>query len=175
MFENTLELAENKLLLLYIFKKIKFPISNNQITEVILENDFINYFTLQQYLNELLSSNFIKQIDSQSNHKFIITKKGIKVLSLFGNRISKDKIDILDNYIDQHFNGIKSKISVNANYTTKHKNSFMVNLKISESNSTLMNLKLNVDSKKTAQKLCEKWEKNFSEIYYKIVELLMED
>ena len=175
MFENTLELAENKLLLLYIFKKTKFPISNNQITDIILENDLINYFTLQQYLNELLSSNFIKQIDSQNNHKFIITKKGIKVLSLFGNRISKDKIDILDNYIDKRFNDIKSKILVNANYTTKHKNSFMVNLKISESNSTLMNLKLNVDSKKAAQKLCEKWEKNFSEIYYKIVELLVDD
>ncbi len=175
MFENTLELAENKLLLLYIFKKTKFPISNNQITDIILENDLINYFTLQQYLNELLSSNFIKQIDSENNHKFIITKKGIKVLSLFGNRISKNKIDISDNYIDKRFHDIESKISINANYTTKNKNSFMVNLKISESNSTLMNLNLNVDSKKTAQQLCEKWEKNFSEIYYKIVELLVDD
>ena len=130
MFENTLELAENKLLLLYIFKKTKFPISNNQITDIILENDLINYFTLQQYLNELLSSNFIKQIDSENNHKFIITKKGIKVLSLFGNRISKNKIDISDNYIDKRFHDIESKISINANYTTKNKNSFMVNLKM---------------------------------------------
>lgn len=175
MFENTLELAENKLLLLYIFKKIEFPISNNQITEIILENGLINYFTLQQYLNELLSSNFIKQINYENNHKLIITKKGIKVLSLFGNRISKDKINISDKYIDEHFQDTKNKILVNATYTFKRKNNFIVNLKISESDSTLMNLKLNVDSKKTAQKLCQKWEKNFSEIYYKIVELLIEN
>ena len=43
MFEDTLELAENKLLLLYIFDKIKIPITNNKITQIILENNFINY------------------------------------------------------------------------------------------------------------------------------------
>lgn len=36
MFEDALELAENKLLLLYIFYKIKLPISNIQITQIIL-------------------------------------------------------------------------------------------------------------------------------------------
>ena len=48
MFENTSELAENKLLLLYILKTIDEPISNAQLTDIVLENSLINYFTLQQ-------------------------------------------------------------------------------------------------------------------------------
>ena len=53
MYENSLELAENKLLMLYILKSIKDPISNAQFTEIILENNFMNYFIFQQYLSEL--------------------------------------------------------------------------------------------------------------------------
>ena len=48
MYENSLELAENKLLMLYILKSIKDPISNAQFTEIILENNFMNYFIFQQ-------------------------------------------------------------------------------------------------------------------------------
>ncbi|MFL0194568.1 DUF4364 family protein [Clostridium sp. WILCCON 0269] len=174
MFEDTLELAENKLLLLYIFKKIKLPISNNHITEIILENDFINYFTMKQYLNELLSSNFIKQIDETNNHNLVITEKGIKVLCLFKSRISKDKIDTIDHYLEEQSKNIKEHLSINT-HILKDKNNFIVDLKISEKDSILMEIKLNVDSDKKAQELCKKWEKNFSELYQKIVESLMEN
>ena len=63
MYENSAELAENKLLVLYVIKSLKYPISNTQLTEIILENNFINYFTLQQYITELLSSEFLKYIE----------------------------------------------------------------------------------------------------------------
>ena len=58
--ESSLELAENKLLLLYILKTLRQPISNTQLTEIVLENSFINYFTLQQYVNELEEAQFIE-------------------------------------------------------------------------------------------------------------------
>ena len=51
MYENSAELAENKLLVLYVIKSLKQPISNTQLTEIILENNFINYFHLQRLLN----------------------------------------------------------------------------------------------------------------------------
>ena len=60
MYENSSELAENKLLMLYVLKTINEPISNIQLTEIILENNFINYFTFQQYLAELEESKFVE-------------------------------------------------------------------------------------------------------------------
>ena len=44
MFDDTSNLAENKLILLYIFDKVKLPISNVQLSEIVLENDIIDYF-----------------------------------------------------------------------------------------------------------------------------------
>ncbi len=175
MFEDTLELAENKLLLLFIFKKIKFPVSNNQITQIILENNFINYFTLQQYLTELLSSNFLKYTDETGNHRFVITEKGIRVLSLFENRISEDKMKAVDDYLSEKINNIKKEVTVTADYTIENKGNFIVNLKALENDSILIDIKLNVGSNKDARDLCHKWKNDSSELYNKIIQLLIND
>ncbi len=106
MFDDALELAENKLLILYVFNRLDLSISNNKITEIILENNLINYFTLQQYLSELTSSGFIKNTDQ---HKIIITEKGNRVLSMFIDRISEDKIESINNYLDSKLNSIKKR------------------------------------------------------------------
>ena len=50
---NNRQLAENKLILLYIIDKLEIPVSNLQMTKIILENKIMNYFLLQQYLDEL--------------------------------------------------------------------------------------------------------------------------
>jgi hypothetical protein len=73
MFKDMSELAENKLLLLYIFCEIGMPVSNSHITQIILENNLINYFSLQQYLSELIDSGFIniKKHDKQHFLKFV--------------------------------------------------------------------------------------------------------
>jgi len=43
------ELAENKLILLYIIDKVNIPISNLQITKIILENKFMNYLCFSSF------------------------------------------------------------------------------------------------------------------------------
>ncbi|KAJ50452.1 putative transcriptional regulator [Clostridium tetanomorphum] len=173
MFEDTLELAENKLLLLYIFNKVQIPITNNQVTQIILENNFINYFTLQQYLSELVSSNFLKYTEDENKHRLEITEKGKKVLVLFSNRISNNKINVLDEYLNKEINNIKREVTITSDYTIEHKDKFIVNLRAVENDITLLDLKITVDSNKQARDLCSKWKNNSSEIYSKILNLLI--
>lgn len=175
MFEDTEELAENKLLLLYIFNKIKYNISNIQITQIILENNFINYFTLQQYLSELISSDFLCYIERDGKQRISITKKGLKVLELFKNRISINKIAAADNYLEQHEADMKKEITVTADYTIEKKDNFIVDLKVIENNIPLIDIKLDVASNKQARDICTKWKNNSSELYNKIVNLLIEE
>ena len=42
--ENTEELAQNKLLLLYIVKKASYSFSKEELTEFILGKEYMNYF-----------------------------------------------------------------------------------------------------------------------------------
>ena len=138
MFENTSELAENKLLLLYILDKIKVPITNNQLTEMVLENSLMNYFTLQQYISELDDSEFF-QYDEQMDKKLLrVTEKGENVLSFFKDRISPSKIDLLDQYIAQKIDIIKKELVIQSDYTPSNDDNFIVELKAFEDDSILI-------------------------------------
>ncbi|AGK97932.1 DUF4364 family protein [Clostridium pasteurianum] len=175
MFDDTLELAENKLLLIYILKQIKLPVSKNQLTEIVLKNNFINYFTLQEYISELISANFISYNDIDGKHRLTVTSKGDKVLNMFSNRVSETKKTLIDTYIKSNIINIRKEISLTANYTLANNDSFTVNLKATENEITLIDLKLNVVSNKQARDLCSKWKNNSSELYTKIINILIDD
>ncbi|KYH35567.1 hypothetical protein CLTEP_05110 [Clostridium tepidiprofundi DSM 19306] len=175
MNSNTLELAESKLLILYIIDKIKLPISNMQLTEIILENNLLNYFTLQEYIFELVNSNFIEPLEKDNKTRLYITNDGIKILNMFMNRISKNKIELINKYLDNHIEKIKKQITITADYTIENKNNFLVNLKACENDLTLIDLKLSVASNNQARALCKKWKSNSSKLYKEIIDLLIDD
>lgn len=175
MFENSAELAENKLLLLYVIKSLKCSVSNSQLTDIILENNFMNYFTLQQYISELEYSEFIKYENQNDKNVLVITKKGENVLSFFTDRISPVKINVIDNYISNTIDSIKKELTIHSDYTIDKDDNFIVDLKAFEDQSLLMELKLSVPTKKQASALCSKWKSDPSEIYTNIVDVLFKD
>ena len=175
MFENTTELAENKLLILYILNSLKGPISNNQLTEIVLENNLMNYFTLQQYISELETSEFFKYENHNDKKLLTITEKGENVLSFFKDRISPSKISVLDDYLSKKIATIKKELTIQSDYTPIKDDIFLVELKAFEDDSVLIDLKISVPSKKHAVSLCSNWKNNYSSIYTEIINLLITD
>ena len=175
MYENSAELAENKLLVLYVIKSLRQPISKTQLTEIILENNFINYFTLQQYISELETAEFVEYIEKNNKKLITITTKGENVLSIFNDRIAPIKRDIIDNYISKTIDNIKKELTIHSDYTIEKNNSFIVNLKALEDETLLIDLKISVPTKKQATSLCNRWKENPSDIYTKIVQVLFSD
>ncbi|WP_294406267.1 DUF4364 family protein [uncultured Clostridium sp.] len=169
MYESSSELAENKLLMLYVLKSIHEPISNTQLTEIILENNFINYFTFQQYLSELEDAKFVEYHKTNDKNLLVLTKQGDTVLSLFKSRLSPAKIGIIDQYIKEKIESIKKELTIHADYTLGDNDSFIVDLKAVENQSLLMELKLSVPSKNQAISICNKWKDNPSDIYNSII------
>ncbi|MDU2488980.1 MAG: DUF4364 family protein [Clostridium celatum] len=175
MYENSAELAENKLLVLYVIKSLRQAISKTQLTEIILENNFINYFTLQQYISELETAKFVEYIEKNDKKLITITTKGENVLSIFNDRISPIKRDIIDNYISKTIDNIKKELTIHSDYTIEKNNSFIVDLKALEDETLLIDLKISVPTKKQATSLCNRWKENPSDIYTKIVQVLFSD
>lgn len=174
MFEDTLELAEFKLLVLYIINQVNMPLSKSKITDIVLENNFINYFTLHQYIDELLSSSLLKYKENDDKNRLYITDRGKKVLSFFQNRINPEKILQVNNYLNGKLSKIKEEILINGDYTIDGEN-YLVDLKAKEYDSLLMELKLSVVSKKQALDLIKLWKENSSDIYNKIIQILINE
>ncbi|MFX0548085.1 DUF4364 family protein [Hathewaya histolytica] len=175
MKEDTLELAESKLLLLYIIHEIKLPISNIQLTEIVLQNNFLNYFNLQQYLLELNSSGFIKAVEKEDKIRLCITDKGERVLNMFFNRISEDKVERIDTYLEKNIENIKKQITITADYTIENNDNFIVTLAAHENESILIEVKLSVPNNKQARDLCTKWKENSAQLYDTVIKTLIND
>jgi predicted transcriptional regulator len=165
-------LAENKLILLYILSKINLPISNQQFTTYILENKFINYFSLQEYINEILDNKLIENIIFENKNCYVITDKGLEVLTFFTKHIP----DIIKQQIDSSLSSIKSliknELSITSDYITESENTFQVQCKIKENNFSLIDLSISVGTKKDSINICSNWKKHTQEIYNEIISAL---
>ncbi|MCF0148084.1 MAG: DUF4364 family protein [Clostridium sp.] len=175
MYENSAELAENKLLVLYVLDSLKHPITNTQLTEIILENNFINYFTLQQYISELITSDFLRYEIVNEKNLIRITEKGTNTLSFFSDRISSIKKKIIDDYLLSIVDSIKKELTIHSDYTLGEDDSFIVDLQALENDNLLISLKVSVPTKKQAVSLCNRWKDNPSDIYNKIMNALFND
>ena len=105
----------------------------------------------------------------------LFRSKGENVLSIFNDRISPIKRDIIDNYISKTIDNIKKELTIHSDYTIEKNNSFIVNLKALEDETLLIDLKISVPTKKQATSLCNRWKENPSDIYTKIVQVLFSD
>ncbi len=172
MFQDTSELADNKLLLLYILDSIDMPVTNSHITQIVLENNLINYFALQQYLSELASSGFISDSIEGSKHSLKITKSGKETLEFFQGRISQSKRDTVDSYLEINLPEIRNELEITAEYEPTKDNSFMVSLRLAGKKGPLIDIKVPARTNAEAKSMCSQWKENSRELYYSITELL---
>ena len=176
MFENSSEeLASHKLLILYILDKINMDLTNSQITQVVLETEMMNYFSLQQFLSQLMESKFLTTYKESDREYYSLTQKGLEILEYFLSRISEDVTKKIDEYISLNKKNLLSDTEVKSSFIQQNDNEFIVNLKVIENQSNLIDLNLNVSSEKQAQKIGNNWKRNASYMYAEIIDLLIKE
>ena len=174
MFENSSEeLASHKLLILYILNKVNMDLTNSQITQVVLDTETINYFSLQHFLSELMESKFLTNYRDSGRDYYSLTQKGLEILEYFLSIIPKDMTLKLDDYLDKNLQNILTDTEVKSSFVKKSNNEFIVNLRVIENQSNLIDLNLNVASEKQANLICDNWKNNASYMYAEIIDLLI--
>lgn len=173
MLNNIIELADNKLLILYIIKKLKHPYSNAYITDIILNNNFMNYFLLQQYLNDLVENNYLLIINSKNQEEILykLAPRGKKILEMFQSRISQFKIDCFKNYMNSIDEKSKS-ITVDTSYSEDKNNSFKLNMNFNKSNKSILNITLPIYSKEQLNSIIKHCKEDPKQTYENILSSL---
>ena len=176
MFENSSEeLASHKLLILYILDKINMDLTNSQITQVVLETEMMNYFSLQQFLSQLMESKFLTTYKESDREYYSLTQKGLEILEYFLSRIPEDLTKKIDEYVALNKQSLLSDTEVKSSFIQQNNNEFIVNLRVIENQSNLIDLNLNVSSEKQAQQICNNWKNNASNMYAEIIDLLIKE
>lgn len=169
---NNRELAENKLILLYLIQKIDMPVTNLQVTKLVLENKLMNYFLLQQYLNELCEGRFLSCGAAEDKTVYNITGHGRQTLDYFIGLIPQGIKSRIDETISSIRRNLKNETLITADFTPESENKFTVNCGIREDNFSLIDLNIAVGTRNDARLICENWKKHPQAIYSEIIEIL---
>ena len=171
MIESTYSLY--KLIILYMLKKVNFPLTNAQISDFILGREYTSYFHLQEVLSEMAESGLIQTEIVRNATYYRMTDSGRQTLDFFGKEISPEIRRDIDLYLSDPSYEMRNESSVLADYYRTPQQDYAVRCIVKEGRTTLIDLTLTVPTEGAAQTLCDNWKKKSQETYAAVMRLLM--
>ncbi len=171
MFSESITLY--KLMVLYMLKKVNFPLSNAQMSDFFLNKEYTNYFTFQQVLNELLESNLIRVETIRNTSRYEMTKEGEEVLYYFGNKISEAIVEDMNQFLKDNKFKLRNETGIVSDYYKSTEHDYVVHCEVREGKSVLLEVNVTVPGEEQASVMCDNWKNHSQEIYAYIMKNLM--
>ena len=172
---DTNSLAQDKVLILYILKKLNKDITSNDLFKIMSNINDMNYFYFRQILVDLVDSKLIGSYTKDENSVYEITTDGKTSLDLTIDvlpGLSKLKADTV---LKNELNKIIDESSIIAEYIPENESNFTVKCKIIENNNTIFEVKTFAGSRERAKSIADNWKNNANTIFPRILDLLIID
>ena len=164
-----------KFMTLYMLNKVNFPLTNNQIQRFFLDKEYTTYFIFQQVISELIESKLISSETVRNTSYYRITDDGRETIDMFKNKIPIAIIDDMDIFLIENKYELRNEVGVISDYYKSTNQDYIVNCRILEGNSTLIDMNLSVPSVDYAEMMCNNWKGASEDIYKYIMKTLMKD
>lgn len=164
--------TEDKLIILYVLKKIKTGITKEQLSLIVVENLQFNYFDIQLIADDLIKGRLIEVTADEKRELLTITADGKEVLTLFEKHLPLYICEMIDLYLDNNKDRVLTEVMVRANYKRNTEGDYQVDLSLYENKIKLMAFSINTPSHEQAVAICDKWKNNTQELYASVIRLL---
>ncbi len=171
---NADELMKIKIIILYILDRLDTPISNAELARIMLEKNYAAYMEIQEALEDLVTDNYISVSENRNSHLYSISAEGAETLSFFYKDIAVSLRDEIDAYLSKEQYHLRDLAASTADYFEVKKNEYIVELKVVERGSEIVNINLMVASPEEADTICNRWKEANVDVYeYLITRLLV--
>jgi hypothetical protein len=160
---------------LYMLNKVNFPLTNNQISSFFLNKEYTTYFIFQQVMSELAEASLITAETVRNTSYYKITQDGRDTIDMFKNKIPVAIIDDMDIFLIDNKYELRNEVGVISDYYKSTNQDYIVNCKINEGSSTLIDMNLSAPSEDIAEMMCNNWKAASAEIYSDLMKRLMKD
>lgn len=173
MKQSDEELAENKVLILYILNKISDGIKSDNLYKIVSSANGINYFYFQELLTDLIDTNLVGSFTKEEDIFIKITSEGQNALSLTKSLLPGILKLKADNVFKEEVSIIAEESSIITEYIPKSENDYTVKCKIVEKNETIFEVSTFAGSRERAKQISDNWKNNANKIYPQIIDLLL--
>ena len=156
-----------------MLKHAESALTNSQISEFILEQEYTNYFHLQQAISELVEAELIEMQTISNSSYYRLTPDGKETLSYFEQDISADIRKEVKEYLKAIGRKSQDRILTPADYYTTSQGNHAVRCQVIEHGTSLVDLNIVAPNMDAAKAICKNWPSKSQEIYAKIMEELL--
>ena len=162
---------EDKLFLLHLIEKIDLPVSNGQVTQFVQSQGVMNYYAVQNYLNELVDAGYLEKSTDNKSTRYTITEDGVIALESFSKHIAPNLKNMINKYVAENLMRIKQEFETTSSHFFDYDNNeYIVKCNAYEDEIMLMEISLSVVSRDQALAACNNWKNNAPRIYGKILD-----
>lgn len=162
-----------KLIILYMLRKVTFPMTNAQISGFILEQGYTTYFHLQQAISEMLEAKLLDVETIRHTSYYQMTDEGINTITYFENQISDEIRKDIRTFLKANAYELRNEVSTLADYTRTSNQDYIVRCRVKEGANDLIDLRFAVPTEEAAKAICNNWPRKNQEIYAHLMKELL--
>lgn len=162
-----------KLIVLYILDRGKSSLSNSQISDLILEKEYTNYFQLQETFSDLITSNLIEAKTIRNSTYYEITEQGSQTLVYFSQEIPSSIRSDIDAYLQDIQKANEDSIVITGDVHKTVTERYVVRCQILDDGIERFALTLELPTESAANSALMNWKQKYASVYDKILEELL--
>ena len=165
------EELDYKILILYIIRRMPAPIEAEQLFDLCLCDNGVEYFDFAEYLNDLIASGHISQTDDG----LVITEKGSRNVDAVESSLPYSVRRAADKAIVPAADELARFELIRTSYEKTADGSCFVHLSMSDGTADLIDMKLYCAGEKQARLIKKNFRRKAEKYYNEIITLVSED
>ncbi|MBQ9029083.1 MAG: DUF4364 family protein [Lachnospiraceae bacterium] len=165
-------LAVYKLIILYLLDKTGTEIAMDRISSFLLEKGYVNFVSLMETYAQIEESGLVRSRVSGDRCFYAITAEGRQTLRLLGGQLSREIRRQADDFLVSEGAALRNEQAVRADYVPAEGGMYNVILRVTEGDTSVMEIRLQVPDKALAEEICRKWPEKNEQIYNSLIENL---
>ncbi|MDO4619806.1 MAG: DUF4364 family protein [Lachnospiraceae bacterium] len=162
-----------KLIILYMLRKVTFPLTNSQITEFITDKGYTDYFHVQEAISDLVEAKLVDAEKIRNMSQYTATVSGEETLEYFSSEISGAIKRDIDTYLRENAFELRSESCTIADYEMTEDGGYDVHCRVNEGKELLLDLTINVATQEEAERVCSRWPSRSQDLYMTIMTTLL--
>ena len=162
-----------KLMILYMLKRVSFPLSMAQFTDCILGKGYTTYFKLQESLIQLVESNLVETEENHRKTLYHLTQEGARTIHFLTGNISPEIRNDIDAFLKEKEYDLNEDIAVRAKYYLNTNQEYEARCQLLDGQHSLIDLRLTVPTRKEAETIANNWTDQSQEIYAALLSRLL--
>ena len=162
-----------KLTILYMLDKAGFPLTNTQISNFFLEQEYTDYFRVQEVIGDLVDAELIRSESTHSNTQYTLTAGGKETLGFFKEKITEGIESDVKKFFEDNQMELRQENFILADYYKDTNQRYSVRCRVKSDDNTMIDLTLSVKTREQAEAICNNWKNQNDDVYAYLMDILL--